>query len=179
MKKSSWCTTLQLGRACISLRVRVVLPPLVTLRREGPGRREAPRDTCARARPAAFPSPRPVLRARATAAAAPGGRGGRGGCVPRPRLGRAPAPASPTQAGGRPLPRAASPRPGPARGSHPPMPMMMFMARPAAARPDSCGLFLRGRGGMGTRRRRYRPPTCLSRDPGKGGEERGWRKRRR
>lgn len=34
LKKSSWCTTLQLGRACRSRRVRVVLPPLVTLRRE-------------------------------------------------------------------------------------------------------------------------------------------------
>lgn len=42
LKKSSWCTTLQLGRARISRRVRVVLPPLVTLRRER-GRREAPR----------------------------------------------------------------------------------------------------------------------------------------
>lgn len=143
------------------------MPPLVTLQREGPGRREAPRDTCARA-PCRLPLPRPVPRARATAAAAP--RGG-WGCVPRPRLGWAPDP-PPPQPGGRPLPRAASPRPGP-------------LFSPADADDDVHGAsgsrtarFLRpvpeGRGGgtgMGTRRLRYRPPTCLSRDPGKGGRE--------
>lgn len=32
LKKSSWCTTQQLGRVLINLFVRVVLPPLVTLR---------------------------------------------------------------------------------------------------------------------------------------------------
>lgn len=109
------------------------------------------------------------------------GTGGEGGgegdaCPGRASDGPRPPP-PPRRPAGAPSPE--PPPPGPARGSHPPMPMMMFMARPAAARPDSCGLFLRGRGGMGTRRRRYRPPTCLSRDPGKGGEERGWRKRRR
>lgn len=31
LKKSSWCTTQQLGKVLINLSVRVVLPPLVTL----------------------------------------------------------------------------------------------------------------------------------------------------
>lgn len=85
--------------------------------------------------------------------------------------GSAPGPSAPI------APRAGLPTPpvpGPPRLSHPPMPMMMFMAPPAAARPDSYSPFLRGGGGwggLGTRRLRYRPPTCLSREPGKGGRE--------
>lgn len=82
MKKSSWCTTLQLGRARTSRSVSVVLPPLVTLRGEA-GYNTAP-STAWRG-----PSPRPVpLRPTRSPADADddlhGARGGgpRGGALP-------------------------------------------------------------------------------------------------